>query len=73
MIIFYLLAIGDMIYVAYRVNKATNSIGDTVKTINRDIYPRAIAEHVEYLLKEVDHLDQYTVNGELDLISSFRT
>lgn len=64
MFIFYLLGIGDMIYVAYRVNKATDSIGNTIETINRDIYPRAVAEHVNYLMKEIDHLDQYTVNGK---------
>ena len=71
MIVVYLISIGDMIYVAYRVNKARVSIDDTIRTANRDIYPRAIAEHVEYLAKEIDRLDRYTVDSELDLIICF--
>ena len=64
LIIVYLLSIGDMLYVAYRVNKVKVSIDDTIRTVNEDIYPRAIAEHAEYLIKEIDHLDHYTIHGE---------
>lgn len=71
LIIVYLLGIGDMIYVAYRVSKAKVAIDDTIGTVNQDIYPRAIAEHVEYLIKEIDHLDQYAVKSKFHSIGFF--
>lgn len=58
-IIVYLLGIGDMIYVAVRVNKSKESIAETIKQVNRDIYPREISEHVLYLRQQIENLDQY--------------
>jgi len=53
------LGIGDMIYVAYRVNQSKLSIDDTIKQVNRDIYPKEISEHIIYLINQIENLDQY--------------
>jgi hypothetical protein len=50
-----------MIYVAYRVNKSKVSIDDTIKQVNRDIYPKEISEDIIYLINQIKNLDQYCV------------
>ncbi len=61
LVIIYLIGIGDMIYVAYRINKSKVSMDDTIKEVNRDIYPREISEHMIYLNKQFNQLDQYCI------------
>jgi len=68
LIIVYLLGIGDMIYVAYRINKSKLSIDNTIKEINRDVYPKEISEHMVYLTKQLNTLDQYCVQRKFDFI-----
>ena len=54
-----------MIYVAYRVNQSRFSIDKTIEEVNRDIYPREIFEHLEYVNKQLDELDQYFTECKL--------
>jgi uncharacterized secreted protein with C-terminal beta-propeller domain len=62
LIIVYLLGIGDMIYVTYRVNQSKASIDDAIKQVNRDVYPKEISEHMQYLNKQLEVLDQYCIS-----------
>jgi hypothetical protein len=57
----YLLGIADTIYVAFRVNNTKTPIDNVIKEINRDVYPREIAEHLQYLNKQLNQLDRYCV------------
>jgi hypothetical protein len=68
LIIIYLLGIGDMVYVAYRINKSKLSIDNTIKEVNRNVYPKDISEHMIYLTKQIERLDQYCVECKFDLI-----
>jgi len=68
LVLVYLLGIGDMIYVGYRINKMKSSIIDTIEETNRDIYPRSVAEHVEYLNNQFNRLDQFCVNRKFNLM-----
>jgi len=50
-----------MIYIAYRINKSKLSLDDSIKEINRDLYPKEISEHMKYLTNQFNRLDQYCV------------
>jgi len=65
LIIVYLIGIGDMFYVAYRINKSKTSIDDSIQQFNREIYPREISEHLIYLNKQLGQLDQYCTERRL--------
>lgn len=54
-----------MIYVAYRVNKSKGAIDDTIEQVNREIFPKEISEHMIYLIKQIDNLDQYCIQRML--------
>jgi hypothetical protein len=56
-----------MIYVAYRINNSKLSIDNTIKEINRDVYPKEISEHMEYLNKQINRLDQYCVECKISI------
>jgi hypothetical protein len=58
-----------MIYVAYRINKSKVSMDDTIKEVNRDIYPREISEHMIYLNKQFNQLDQYCIECKFEIKS----
>ncbi|CAF1107838.1 unnamed protein product [Rotaria sordida] len=73
LIIIYLLGIGDMIYVAYRINQTEHSIDNTIKEINRDIYPKEISEHIKYLNKQLKNLDQYFIQTNSILINASKS
>ncbi|CAF4214087.1 unnamed protein product, partial [Adineta steineri] len=72
-IILYLVALGDMIYVAYRVNKSNGSIDTTIKQVNRDIYPKEIREHFIYLRQQIVNLDQYCIQHDSILINASKS
>ena len=65
LIIVYVLGIGDIIYVGYRINKSKSSIDDTIKEINQNIYPKQTSEHLIYLTKQLDRLDQYCIECKI--------
>ncbi|CAF2561312.1 unnamed protein product [Rotaria sp. Silwood2] len=73
LIIIYLLGIADMIYVAYRVNQTKDSIDNAIKEVNRDIYPKEISEHIEYLNRQLENLDQYFIQTNSILINASKS
>ncbi|CAF4094688.1 unnamed protein product [Adineta steineri] len=72
-IILYLVALGDMIYVAYRVNKSNGSIDTTIKQVNRDIYPKEIRDYFIYIQQQIENLDQYCINPNSILINASKS
>ncbi|CAF0996212.1 unnamed protein product [Rotaria sp. Silwood1] len=73
LIIIYLLGIADMIYVAYRVNETKYSIDNTIKEVNQDIYPKEISEHIKYLNRQLENLDQYFIQTNSILINASKS
>ncbi|CAF1430662.1 unnamed protein product [Adineta steineri] len=72
-IILYLVALGDMIYVAYRVNKSNGSIDTTIKQVNRDIYPKEIRDYFIYVRQQIENLDEYCAQPATILINASKS
>ncbi|CAF1109577.1 unnamed protein product, partial [Rotaria sordida] len=73
LIIVFLLGIGDMGYVVYRINQSKYSIDNTIKEVNRDIYPKEISEHIKYLNRQLENLDLYFIQTNSIFINASKS
>jgi len=60
-----LLVIGQMIYIAYQVNRTKIFLDDSIKEMNEEIYPKEISIHLQHLLDQFKQLDQYSTQSNL--------
>ncbi len=58
-----LLVIGQMIYIAYQVNRTKIFLDDSIKEMNEEIYPKEISIHLRHLLDQFKQLDQYSTQS----------
>jgi hypothetical protein len=58
-----LLVIGQMIYIAYQVNRTKIFLDDSIKEMNEEIYPKEISIHLQHLLDQFKQLDQYSTQS----------
>jgi hypothetical protein len=58
-----LLVIGQMIYIAYQVNRTKIFLDDSIKEMNEEIYPKEISIYFEHLLQQFKQLDQYSTQS----------
>ncbi len=58
-----LLVIGQMIYIAYQVNRTKVFLDDSIKEMNQEIYPKEISIHLQHLVGQFEQLDQYSTQG----------
>ncbi|UJR14761.1 hypothetical protein I4U23_001751 [Adineta vaga] len=72
-VLVYLLGIGDMIYVACRINKSTVAIDDTIEYANREIYPKQVSEHLTYIIHQIENVDAYCIQPDSILINASKT
>ncbi|UJR32421.1 hypothetical protein I4U23_019883 [Adineta vaga] len=54
------IVIGQMIYIAYQVNRTTIYLDKSIEKVNQEIYPKEITLYLEHLIEQLTILDQYS-------------
>ncbi|CAF1436154.1 unnamed protein product [Adineta steineri] len=68
-----LIVIGQMIYIAYQIDKTTKNLDESIKEMNQEIYPKEISVHLKHLLQQMELLDQYSTQSDSILIQASRS
>ncbi|CAF1327286.1 unnamed protein product [Adineta steineri] len=68
-----LIVIGQMIYIAYQVDKTTKNLDESIKEMNQEIYPKEISVHLKHLLQQMELLDEYSTQNDSILIQASRS
>ena len=55
-----------MIYIAYQVSRTQSFLDDSIKKINKEIYPKEISVQLNDLLPQLEQLDQYATQSNFD-------
>lgn len=58
-----LIVIGEMIYIVYQVNRTKIFVNDSIKQINKEIYPKEISIYLNNLIEQFKELDEYTTQS----------
>lgn len=64
MLLVTLSVIAMMIYVTYRVSQVKESLANSIRKINQEVYPKEISVHFEHLLGELEQLDRYSTQSK---------
>jgi hypothetical protein len=61
-----LIVIGQMIYLAIQVSRTKLFLDDSIKEMNQEIYPKEISLYLQHLLQQLEQLDQYATQSNID-------
>jgi hypothetical protein len=61
-----LIVIGQMIYLAIQVSRTKLFLDDSIKEMNQEIYPKEISLYLQHLLQQLEQLDQYSTQSNID-------
>ncbi|CAF1137076.1 unnamed protein product [Adineta ricciae] len=68
-----LIVLGQMIYIAYHVNRTTTFLDNSIQEFNQEIYPKEIGLYLEHLLQQLKMLDAYSMPSSTIIIDASRS
>ena len=68
MMVVFMVAMADMIYVGYRISTLKSTINKSIFEINGPLYPHAVHNDLSYVQMQVAQLDFYLSSGKLNFI-----
>lgn len=59
-----LIVIGQMIFIAYQISRAKVFLGDSIKKVNQEIYPKEVSIYLQRLVNQLEQLDEYSIRSK---------